>query len=263
MPKTCLRRMDYKMTEKLFYKEFGQGIPLTLLHSFPLDNTIWFDLVPDMEKACRLILPDLRGFGRSPAPKGPYSLKDMAEDVIGLLDTLEIEKTVLAGNSMGGYVALAAARYFPNRLSALALVASHAYADSPEKRESRLSSIPVIAEEGIFPTFTNMPEKLSYNKEVVKFSRDIISRANRDGVIGALSAMAERPDSIDMLTELAIPVLIIAGQKDQFISIETSRKMEKDIGKAELIEIPDAGHLPMLDNSTQTAAALLSLIKSL
>jgi pimeloyl-ACP methyl ester carboxylesterase len=180
-----------------------------------------------------------------------------------MLDTLGIEKTILAGNSMGGYVALAAARFFPERLSALALVASHAYADSPEKQKSRLSTIQMIEKEGVSSIFTSMPEKLSYNKEVVKFSWEIISRAKKEGVIGALSAMAERQDSIDVLTDLEIPVMIIAGQEDQIIPMETSRKMTAEINDAELIEIQDAGHLPMLDNASQTAAALLELINNL
>lgn len=251
------------MAEKLYFKEFGQGLPLTLLHSFPLDHTIWLDIVPDLETTCRLILPDLRGFGRSPSPKGPYSMKAMAEDVILMLDAMKIEKTILAGNSMGGYVALAAASYFPERLSALALVASHAYADSPEKKRSRLSMIQMIEKEGVSSIFSSMPEKLSYNKEVVKFSREIISRAKKEGVIGALSAMAERQDSIIVLTDLEIPVIVIAGQEDQIIPIETSRKMTAEIIGAELIEIPNAGHLPMLDNASQTAAALLALINNL
>lgn len=251
------------MTEALYYKDSGKGVPLTLLHSFPLDHTIWLDLVPDLEDTCRIVLPDLRGHGLSPVPEGPYSMKAMAEDVVALLDNLGIEKTVLAGNSMGGYVALAFARYFPQRLSALALVASHAYADSVEKKKLRISSIAQIEKEGVIPFFSGMPEKLSYNREVANFSRDIISRANRDGVIGTQAAMAQRPDSIDLLSGLDVPIMIIAGQNDQLIPIETSRNMAQEIKGSGLIEIPGAGHLPMLDNSTETAAALLSFIKSL
>ena len=251
------------MAEKLNYQEFGQGKPLALLHGYPLDHTIWLKLVPYLEKECRLVLPDLRGHGKSPAPKGTYSMRALAEDVARLLDTLAIEKTVLAGHSMGGYIAIAFARYFPDRLSALALVASHAYADSPEKKASRLSSIPIVEKEGAFPVVKDMPEKLSYNKDVVRFIRHIINNANQDGVIGVLAGMAERPDSIEFLSGIDLPVWIVAGQEDQLISVETNRKMAREIGNAKLIEIPKAGHLPMLDKPAQTADALMSLIKSI
>lgn len=80
------------MAEMLYFKEYGLGIPLTLLHGYPLDHTIWFKLVQEMKGRCRMILPDLRGHGRSPSPMGKYSMKAMAEDVIVLLDKLDIEK---------------------------------------------------------------------------------------------------------------------------------------------------------------------------
>ena len=251
------------MAEKLYYQESGQGKPLVLLHGYPLDHTIWLELVPYLEKSCRVILPDLRGHGRSPVPTGPYSMKTMAEDVINLLDALEIDKTVIAGHSMGGYVAIAAARYFPTRLSAMALVASHAYADSPEKRESRMSSIERIKKEGLHPVLVDVPAKLSNNERVKELGRRIISSAHRDGVIGILAGMAERPDSIEFLSGFALPIMIIAGQEDRFIPVETSRNMANEIKNAKLIEIPNAGHMPMLEKPDRTAEALLSFINSL
>ena len=248
------------MTEQLYSEVFGQGENLTLLHGYPLDHRIWMDIVPFMEGKCRLLMPDLRGHGQSLAPKGPYTMKAMAEDVIGLLDAHEIGQTYIAGHSMGGYVALALARYFPDRLLGLALTASHAYADSPENKQARIVSISQIEKEGITPLLSSVPDKLSYNKRVAEKCRKIISDANRDGAMGVLAAMAERPDSIELLADLQMPILIVAGKDDQIIPNETSWKMAGKLRVGRIVEISSAGHMPMLDQSELTAAALLSLI---
>lgn len=251
------------MSVKLFAEQFGSGIPLTLLHGYPLDHSIWMEIVPLLESETRLILPDLRGFGRSPAPSGEYSMRAMADDLVGLLDYLDIEKTVIAGHSMGGYIALSMLRHFPERVSGLVLVASHAYADSDEKKESRLLSIQKVGNKGVLPVISHMPEKLSYNKEVVKKCKSIITQATTAGVAGVLAGMAERQDSTDILSGSNMAMLIIAGQDDQFIPIETSRKMAGLMKEPRLVEVPEAGHLPMMDQPEKTASALRSFIQSL
>ena len=250
------------MTEKLFVEEHGQGIPLTLLHGYPLDHRLWADVVPILKQSCRVILPDLRGHGQSPAPKGPYTMREMAEDVVAMLDGLEIQQTYIAGHSMGGYVAIALAKYFPERLLGLALTASHAYADSAEKKQSRLDSIARIKKEGVTQIFSTMSDKLTYNKRIAERVQEIIAGANAEGAMGILMAMAERPDSITVLANLKKPVLIIAGKDDQIIPIETSRKMAREIKTPRFIEISGAGHVPMFDQPEKTAEALLSVINS-
>jgi pimeloyl-ACP methyl ester carboxylesterase len=251
------------MSVKLFSEQFGQGIPLTLLHGYPLDHTIWMDIVPYLEADARLILPDLRGFGKSPAPSGKYSMRAMAEDVVALLDSLDIEKTILGGHSMGGYIALSLLRHFPERVGGLILVASHAYADSNEKKEARLSSIQAIEKEGVLPIISPMSEKLTYNREVVEKCKHIILETIPAGVMGVLAGMADRQDCTDILSGSDMAMMIIAGQDDQFIPIETSRKMAEMMKVPRLVEIPKAGHLPMLDQPEETASALRSFIFSL
>lgn len=253
--------MSCKVT--LFSEQFGQGTPLTMLHGYPLDHTIWLDMVPEMESHVRMILPDLRGHGRSPSPPGKYSMIEMAEDVIRLLDSLSIEKTVVAGHSMGGYVALQLVKSFPDRIMGLALVASHAYADSPEKRESRMRTISQVEKEGVIPVLSSMLEKLSYNKEVVEKCQGLLSNIAIEGVTGVLAGMAERSDSMAFLKNTKFPVIIIAGQEDQVVPIQTSRDINAQLRNPWLVEISGAGHLTMLEKPTQTASALLSFIRSL
>jgi len=251
------------MAEKLYFEEYGMGLPLMFLHGYPLDHTIWLPLVNDLKNNARLILPDLRGHGKSPVPTGKYTMIAMAEDVLALMDVLKIEKAIIAGHSMGGYVALAMAKEFPDRITGLALVASHAYADSPEKKKSRLETIPLVKEQGILPVLSSMSERLSYNKEVISFCHRIISQAKPRGVIGVLEGMAERPDRMDVLSELEVTTILIAGVDDQIISIDSNREMAAQMKHTWLVEIPGAGHMPMLEKPKEVARALQQFIEVL
>jgi pimeloyl-ACP methyl ester carboxylesterase len=245
----------------LFYVEFGSGLPLTLLHGYPLDHTIWLELVPGLNKAARLILPDLRGHGQSPEPQGPYSMLEMAEDVVELWDTLGIEKSVIGGHSMGGYVALALARYFPERLAGLALIASRTNADAPDKKTARLASIEDVRKNGVREAVSGMPAKLSYNNNVRERCREIVLDASPVGVMGTLAAMADRPDSLDLFLNLEIPTLIIAGEDDQIVPVDSLRAVAQKMKEPRLVEISGAGHMPMLEKPDEVASALKAFIQ--
>jgi len=245
----------------LFYKEFGKGLPVTLLHGYPLDHTIWLELVPALEKEARLILPDLRGHGQSPEPQGPYSMREMAEDVVDLWDALGIEKSLIGGHSMGGYVALALARYFPERLAGLALVASRTNADAPEKRQARLASIEDVRKNGVRDAVLGMPAKLSYNNTVRERCKEIVLDASPVGVMGSLAAMADRPDSLDLFINLEIPTLIIAGEDDQIVPVASLRAVAQKMEDPRLVEISGAGHMPMLEKPDEVASALTAFIQ--
>lgn len=245
----------------LFYEEFGKGLPVTLLHGYPLDHTIWLELVPALEKEARLILPDLRGHGQSPEPQGPYSMREMAEDVVDLWDALGIEKSLIGGHSMGGYVALALARYFPERLAGLALVASRTNADAPEKRQARLASIEDVRKNGVRDAVLGMPAKLSYNNTVRERCKEIVLDASPVGVMGSLAAMADRPDSLDLFINLEIPTLIIAGEDDQIVPVASLRAVAQKMEDPRLVEISGAGHMPMLEKPDEVASALTAFIQ--
>lgn len=144
----------------LFYKDSGHGVPVVCLHGYPLDHTIWYPVEREMHAEVRFILPDLRGQGRSPAPEGPYTMCRMAEDVVRLLDKLEIERALVLGHSMGGYVGLAFAHYFSDRMLGLGLVASHVFEDTPEKKEGRRQNAEHVLKFGV-ESLASMAEKLT------------------------------------------------------------------------------------------------------
>lgn len=244
----------------LAVEEHGEGIPLVLIHGFPLNRQIWQPLIPLLEKKARLILPDLRGFGDSPQELEDYSMRLLAADVVRLLDRLNIEKALIAGHSMGGYVALEFAHAYPHRLKGLALVASQADEDTPERRQARLITAREVRSRGIRYIADGMPPKLSAKPEVQKELHRIISTCSIQTVVAALKAMADRRDANAWLPEIQVPVLAIAGTEDQLIPVEKTHSLIKLVNKGWAVEIADAGHMPMMEAPQKVAEALGQLI---
>jgi pimeloyl-ACP methyl ester carboxylesterase len=250
------------MNEKLFYIEIGQGKPLVCLHGYALDHTIWLKMSDEMKTSVKLILPDLRGHGRSPSPDGKYSMRTMAEDVLHLMDDQNLENICVAGHSMGGYIALALAEYYPDRLSGLALVASHAFEDLPEKKKARIEDIERIRRSSVKEVLAEMPDRLTRDPEIAGYCKQLISQTSKNGVMGVLEGMAERPDRTDILKAFKKPKVLIAGIDDQLIPLKTSKDMARMIEELMLVEIKGAGHMPMMEKPFETGSAVLGLIKS-
>lgn len=243
----------------LAYDRLGSGTPLVLLHGYPLDRTIWEAIVPLLQSDFDLILPDLRGFGQSPTTESPYTVDDMADDVAALLDSLGLKQIALGGHSMGGYVALAFARRYPARLRGLALLASQAAADSPERRAARYQTIEQIKSQGIESVAETMSERLTINPDLRPRLKYLILQQHPAGLIGALRAMAERPDATAQLAHLPCPLILIHGQVDELVPIARVREIQTLVPQAVLIEIPNAAHMPMLEAPAATAEALKRL----
>ncbi len=241
---------------ELAYTRHGKGNPLVLLHGFPLDHQIWDEIVPLLENKFSLILPDLRGFGESTTVNTLYTMDDFASDIAGLLDQLGIQKTAIAGHSMGGYVALAFARLFPDRLTGLGLVASQTLADPPDRKEGRYKSAAEVAEKGISGVVDTMTPKFTSDPILQKFARGNMEKQQPAAFIGALKAMAERQDTTPLLASMNYPVVVIHGNADVLIPVERGREVKSAVPHAYLIEMKGVGHLPMLEAKEETAQAL-------
>jgi len=242
------------------YTRAGEGAPLVLVHGYPLDHTIWYDLVASLEDSFSLILPDLRGFGLSGVDESQYKLTDVAADIAGLLDHLGIEKAYLAGHSMGGYISLAFARQYPQRLLGLGLVASQAAADTPEKKQGRYAAAEEIMKSGIQPVVESMSPKLTHDERVQAFVRSLIAAQRPAGLAGALKAMAERDDSTPILPSFNFPVAVVHGDADELIPIQRAREVKVAIPHATLTELVGSSHMPMMENPQATAAALKNML---
>ncbi len=244
----------------LAFERRGSGLPLVLIHGYPLDHTTWEDVAPLLEKDFDLILPDLRGFGQSSEVESVYTVADLASDIAGLLDHLKIEKAFVAGHSMGGYVALAFARAYSQRLVGLGMISSQVLADPPDRKEGRYKTVAEVSERGVGQVAEPMAPKLSAIGRVQTFARDLISRQKAAGVIGALKAMAERPDSNDVLAAIKTPVVIVHGDADALIPVERGREMKETARGAHYFELSGLGHMPMMENPQAVADALKSFV---
>ena len=237
----------------LAYAEASQGAPLVLLHAFPLSRAMWNRELEQLAPLARVIAPDLPGFGGSPRQSLP-SIQDMAKSVADLLDQLSVkEPAVVAGLSMGGYVAFEFIRQFPQRVKALGLFSTRAAADSPEAGAGRMKLIDKLRTEGVEVLMTASLPKLvgrttaASRPAVMKEVEALIRQASPDGVIDALRAMAERRDSTLILPGIRCPILILAGEEDALIPAQESRAMAQSIPGAQLEIIPRAGHLVNLE----------------
>jgi pimeloyl-ACP methyl ester carboxylesterase len=221
-----------------------------------LDHTSWNEVASLLEKEFDVILPDLRGFGQSTTVETPYTISDMADDLAGLLDHLKIEKITLAGHSMGGYVALAFAKKYPQRVSGLGLVSSQAAADSPEGKDRRYQTAADVAEKGVGIVAEAMTPKLSADMRVQTFVRDVIEKQSKSGVTGALKAMAEREDLVSYLSTTTFPVTLIHGNADMLIPLDRAKEIKAVLPSAQFIELQGAGHMPMMEFPNETANGL-------
>lgn len=247
----------------LFHIKHGSGIPLVLLHGFPFDHTVWDEVIGELEKGIWVIAPDLRGHGRSVITKSDYSITDMAADIIELMDRLHVKEAVIAGHSMGGYIALEIARKFPNRVSGLVLISSHIYSDPLEKKESRIADIGRIMQQGAAAVFANMPNMLTHDDKIKRVCCDAVARMDSIGTMGALYAMANRSTSEDVWETLTIPTMLIAGSDDRLIPIEKSRGFAGLPKYSTLEEINGAGHMPMLEAPGEVVKSLVKFIDNI
>lgn len=254
-------------TVTLRYSEAGQGTPVVLLHGFPLTGAIWHEQQHRLSDRYRVITPDLRGHGRSPAPSGVYDMDLLARDVLALLDDLEIKQAIIFGHSMGGYVTLAAWKLAPERFLALGLIDSQAGADTEEGRQGRYKMAEKVAAEGSKVVAEAMIPKLfapalPAEAPIIEQVRQMILNTPPAGIIGTLKGMAARSDAGALLPKLSIPVLLLTGDKDQIIPPEKAKTMASAISTATLTIVANAGHLPMLEQPEATTTAMRSFLSA-
>jgi len=245
---------------QIAYTRKGSGKPLVLVHGYPLDHTIWDEVLPLLENEFDIILPDLRGFGQSDVVESQYKIADMAADIAALLDQLGIEDAIIAGHSMGGYVSLAFVSAHPKHVAGLGLIASQASADPPERKQGRYDAAEEIMKTGVQPVAESMSAKLTPDKRVQTYVRGLIAAQQPAGLAGALKAMAERDDSITILSSFQFPVVLIHGKADELIPVQRAQEIKLAIPQATLMELSGIGHMPMMENPQATATALKKLL---
>lgn len=248
----------------------GDGLPVLLVHAFPLNGGMWESQIEALSDRFRFIVPDLKGFGGSDAPedRAQYTMDSFADELVGLLDQLGLSRVVLVGLSIGGYIAFSVLRRHSDRLAGLVLADARAEADAPEgvaKRTSQQEQVEKEGTSGLIEALTNalLGESTRAKKpDVVQRARELMNNSPA-GFIGALEALKKRPDSTDDLINISVPTLIIVGEEDAVTPPDLSRKMHEHIGGSRLVVIPEAGHLSALEAPEAFTGALAEFLSEI
>jgi pimeloyl-ACP methyl ester carboxylesterase len=242
------------MDVDLYVRESGAGVPLVLLHAFPLNSAMWLAQREALSDVCRVITPDFRGFGGSPLGLDDPSLDVLADDVARLLDARELDRVVLGGLSLGGYVAMAFVRRHADRLRGLVLADTKATADPDAARQNRLRIADLLTAE---PESTALLDEVlpklvgatTMEKRPLVYGRvkALVQQAPATAAAWAQRAMAARPDSTDGLQKLGVPALVIVGEEDALATVSDAKHMVDAIPSAELVSIGGSGHLTAVE----------------
>ena len=253
----------------LAHREAGSGLPLVLLHAFPLSSAMWLEQRELLGACCRVITPDQRGFGGSELGADQPSLGECADDVIALLDGLGLDRVVLGGLSMGGYVAMELLRRAPERVSALLLADTKASADAPEAREGRFRTAEAVERDGTAPLAETMlpallgPTTLQTRPSVAGRVRGLIAAAPAPAVAWASRAMAARPDSFEVLRSTDVPALVVVGDQDALSPVAQAEEMVDALPQGRLAVVPAAGHLSAVEDPAAFASAVRGFLDDL
>ena len=244
---------------RLAVQTVGSGLPLVLLHAFPLDHGMWLRQEP-LGESLRLIVPDLRGFGGSTGSV-PRGIADLADDVAALLDGLHLERpAVICGVSMGGYVAQHVAARHPDRVAALVLVDTKLEADTPEARAARVDLAGKVGRLGqsiladaMIPRLLAVPRSDADPAVVARHAENrallqaLVERQPVATIQAALAALGDRPDMTAALARVEVPTLLVVGAEDQITPPACLEAAEAVIPNAKLLIVPAAGHLVPLE----------------
>jgi 3-oxoadipate enol-lactonase len=243
---------------------------LLLIHGFPHDGTLWKHQLNALSDVAHVIAPDLRGFGGNTAElKKDLRIEDYANDLKRLLDEHGIEKVVVAGLSMGGYVALSFLEKYPDRARALILCNTRAEADDEAGRKKRYEvaekalngGVPVIARE-LLPKMLSEKRRNERPEEARELEKMML-RQRPEAIAAASKAMAVRKDQREFLRSIKIPVLIITGDQDPIMPLPTSESMHRAIEQSEMTVLKDAAHLSNIDRPEEFNAAVRDFLKKL
>jgi pimeloyl-ACP methyl ester carboxylesterase len=235
------------------YSDHGTGLPIVFLHAFPLNRTMWVTQARLLSSQFRIITIDLRGHGESDAPLWRYTLEQSADDVRALLDHLEIQQALFVGLSMGGYILFSFYRKYAARVKGLILADTRAQADTEEGKNGRFQLAQIAYKKGPSAIADNMipkllsPSTIQTNPDLVRQVRAMIEGNQISGIAGDLMAMAERPDSVPLLSQITCPTQIIVGELDQATPPSDAKLMVNQIPNARLTIIPNAAHLANLE----------------
>jgi 3-oxoadipate enol-lactonase len=254
----------------LSYDDVGEGsVPIVFLHGYPFDKTMWQEQLAFLKSSHRAIACDIRGFGKSTDENSTLSMDLFGDDLIKFLNNLNIEKAIVCGLSMGGFIALNAHQRFPGRFEALILCDTQCIADTADVKAKRYRTIDEIAQNGVadfneaFIKNVFHKDSLTTKKEVVEQVRSVVFANSQHIISMGLAALAQRSETCSRLSDVAIPTLIICGREDQVTPLAQSELMNKAIAGSILHVIDHAGHVSNLEHPDEFNKYLLDFLTEL
>lgn len=256
---------------QMHWRESGRGEAVLFVHGFPFHGGQWDEQIDRLPTRWRFLAPDLRGFGRTESGPGtgPLEMDLFADDLAAFLDTLGIERAVVCGLSMGGYIAFALWRWHRERVRALVLCNTRAAGDTEEGRAQRRAQAGRVEREGVGAVVTELLPKLLSERtrqerpEVVEKVRSMIEATPAQTMIQALDGLADRPDSTDLLPTIDVPTLLIAGSEDRITPPSDLEFLANAIPDTRLKVIEGAGHLTNLEAPAEFNLALVHFLEAL
>lgn len=252
---------------RVSFEEAGSGLPLVLLHGFPHDRTLWAAQLAAPPAGVRLIALDLPGFGESDAAEVP-SLDHWADWVAAALDALHIERAVIGGLSMGGYLAFAIWRRHASRVQGLVLADTRAGADTLDGQEKRVAMQAQVLKEGpgaiaaaMLPGMVGKTTRAE-RPRAVEYLDAMMRRASAAAIHDALEALRTRPDSTPTLATITVPTLIVCGDEDVLTPVKESEAMHAAIADAQLAVLPGAGHASCVEHPAAFNAVLSGFVQA-
>ncbi len=256
------KRLKFREGEVVYYDK-GEGEAIIFLHGYLETSLVWDELSGSLSRSYRTISVDMPGHGESSVFGGEHSMSFMAEAVKNVMNAEGIDKAMLVGHSMGGYVALAFVEKYPSRLYAYCLFHSHPFADTNEVIANRKREIKIV-ESGkkdiIYPV--NIPRMFAdfntekFKKEVER-NKKIAAGITAEGIIAVINGMISRPSRIDILKKGVVPLLIIAGEYDNYIPFEELNNWLKLPANAELLVLEESGHMGFIEEKEKTQSAIM------
>lgn len=255
---------------QLAYDDAGSGPAVVLIHGYPLCRQMWRSQVEALTAAgYRVVTLDLRGFGASEAPEGPYSMSVFADDVAALLTHLGIARAVVGGMSMGGYVLLNLVERYPQRLLAAMFLVTRAGADDEPgrmRRSALATEVGAGRPQMVIDAFRGIlfaADTPVAQPEMVAEVQAWMTAASLPGLAGGLLAMRDRQDYVELLPSFRLPALVIGAEQDRAVPAEHSRLLAERLPNARLCMIADAGHMANLERPDAFNACVLEFVAGL
>lgn len=249
----------------LHYLDEGTGPALVLIHAFPVDSEMFRPQLDGLKGRFRVIAPDLRGFGKTPVT-GPVTIDSFATDVADLLDLLKVERAVVGGVSMGGYVTLGMLRVAAHKVAGVVMMDTQAMADDDAARSKREENAQRISKEGLgFYVEAQVPKMIakSSSPSLKGAVEAAMRRQSPEGAANALRAMAGRPDGRDMLARFGGKALVIVGEEDEVTPLAKAKQMAELVPGSTLLTVPHAAHFANWERPDEVNRALADFLGSL